>query len=270
MGLAFEIKSISFRYEDSWVLKDISFEVHKAEFLGIIGPNGSGKTSLLKLMDKILLPQKGSIYLDGIDLKDINQRDIARKIGVVAQSEPFLSSFSVFDVVLMGRSPYLSRFQFEGRHDFEIVHDALRLTETDQLSKRMVGNLSGGEQQRVLIARALAQEPEILLLDEPTSHLDLKHQVGIFELLKHLNQTSKITVVMVSHDINFASQFCDRLILLKEGRIAGQGRPQEVITEEIIRSVYEVPVLVDQNPYTRTPRVTPYSLNRDSQADNIT
>jgi len=268
MGLVFTVKDISFRYQNSWVLKDVSFEVNKAEFLAIIGPNGSGKTTLLKLMDKILIPQRGSIYLEGIDIKNINQRNIARKIGVVAQSEPFLFSFSVFDVVLMGRSPHLSRFQFEGRNDFEIVHNALKLTKIDYLSKRMVGNLSGGEQQRVLIARALAQEPEILLLDEPTSHLDLKHQIGIFELLRHLNQTSKITVIMVSHDINFASQFCDRIILLKKGRIAAQGRPQEVITEEIIRSVYEVPVLVDQNPYTGTPRVTPYS-HRDWGTENI-
>jgi iron complex transport system ATP-binding protein len=187
--------------------------------------------------------------------------DIAKKIAVVPQDHQIDFPFTSLEVVLMGRSPYLGRLQFETRHDFEVAQRAMELTETLPFAQRPINELSGGERQRILIARAVAQEPEIMLFDEPTSSLDINHQVEFYELISRLNREKNLTILTVSHDINLASEYCQKIILLKEGRIFKTGNPREVVIEGHIRQVYGSRVLVDQNPVTGSPRIT--LLRRD-------
>jgi len=247
---------VGFSYENDPVLKDISFETREGEFLGIIGPNGSGKTTLLKIIDGILTAREGFLTINGTDIRKINRRDIAKIVAVVPQDSPVIFSFTVREVILMGRAPHLGRLSFEEQRDFEIVHKAMELTDTLLFSARGINELSGGERQRVLIARALAQQPQIILLDESTAFLDIKHQIAFFDLMKSLNKTEKLTVITVTHDINLASSFCDRVMLLDKGTIRSIGTPDEVITESTIKEVYETDVLVDRNPQNGLPRVT--------------
>jgi len=247
---------VGFSYENDPVLKDISFETREGEFLGIIGPNGSGKTTLLKIIDGILTVREGFLTINGTDIRKINRRDIAKIVAVVPQDSPVIFSFTVREVILMGRAPHLGRLSFEEQRDFEIVHKAMELTDTLPFSARGINELSGGERQRVLIARALAQQPQIILLDESTAFLDIKHQIAFFDLMKSLNKTEKLTVITVTHDINLASSFCDRVMLLDKGTIRSIGTPDEVITESTIKEVYETDVLVDRNPQNGLPRVT--------------
>jgi len=249
-------ESVRFRYDGDWVLKNLSFETREGEFLGIIGPNGSGKTTLLKIIDGISMPQRGSTSINGINIRKIKRYDIAKIIAVVPQDSPMIFSFTVREVVLMGRAPHLGRLRFEGKTDFEIVHKAMEMTDILPFAARSINELSGGEKQRVLIARALAQQPQIILLDESTAFLDIKHQIAFFDLIKNLNKEEGLTVITVTHDINLASLFCDRVMLLNEGIIHCIGTPDEVITESNIKEVYETDVLVDENPLTGQPRVT--------------
>jgi iron complex transport system ATP-binding protein len=251
-----EVNSISFRYHNEWVLQDISFRVERGEFVGVIGPNGSGKTTLLKILYRLLSPQKGEIFYERASLKKMDRRDIAKRIGVVSQEAHLLFPFRVAEVVLMGRSPYLGSLLFEREADREIAKKAMEWTEILPLSERPVDELSGGERKRVFIARALAQEPEVILLDEPTANLDIHHQIDFLDLILTLNRERGLTIVMASHDMNIASEFCDSLILLKEGRIYKMGTPQEVITKENIERVYGCRVWVDQNPASGMPRIT--------------
>ncbi len=251
-----ELRSISFRYHRDWVLKEISFQIEKGEFVGVIGPNGSGKSTLLKILSSILIPQKGEIFYEGNPLRKIGRGDIAKKIAVVPQETHLLFPFKAVEVVLMGRSPYLGHLMFERAMDLEIAKKAMEWTETLHLSDRPMDELSGGERKRVFIARALAQEPEVILLDEPTSNLDIHHQLDFLELILNLNRQKGLTILMASHDINIASEFCDRLILLKEGRIYTMGTPLEVITKENIERVYGCETWVDQHPISKTPRIS--------------
>lgn len=251
------MEKVSFRYGDTWVVRDLSFQVRAGEILGVMGPNASGKTTLLRLMDGIILPQKGEVFLNGKDLKRMGRRKIARQIGVVAQENTVLYAFTALEVVLMGRSAHLPRMGFEGRKDLEIAIRSLKMTGCAHLSERPVNELSGGERQRVLIARALAQEPRVLLLDEPTVHLDLTHQMEFLDLLVRLHHDERITIVWVSHDLNLASMICQRLILLKAGRIHALGSPGQVLTESIVAEVFDRRVMVDCNPQRGTPRITP-------------
>ena len=249
-------ESIRFKYDGDWVLKNLSFETREGEFLGIIGPNGSGKTTLLKIIDGIFIPQQGSTSINGTNIGKIKRYDIAKIIAVVPQDSPMIFSFTVQEVVLMGRAPHLGRLRFEGKTDFEIVHKAMEMTDILPFAARSINELSGGERQRVLIARALAQQPQIILLDESTAFLDIKHQIAFFDLIKNLNKEEGLTVITVTHDINLASLFCDRVMLLNEGFIHRIGTPGEVITESNIKEVYETDVLVDKIPLTGQPRVT--------------
>lgn len=251
-----KIEHMGFRYSTQWVLKDISCEVRKGEFLGIIGPNGSGKTTLLKVIDGILKPQEGEVRINGIPGDRIRRDHLAKTIAVVAQDSQMVFPFSAEEIVLMGRAPHLNKWQFEGEEDFRIARAAMKMTETAALANRSMDALSGGERQRVLIARALAQQPQILLLDEPTAFLDIKHQTDFFDLVKSLNQNSELTVIAVTHDINLASLYCDRLLLMCSGRIHCAGHPDEVIIEKNIKDVYETKVTVDQSPVTGRPRIT--------------
>ncbi len=255
-----DVRAISFRYHDNWVLEDVSFQIEPGEVVGIIGPNGSGKTTLLKILYRLLSPQKGEVLFEGMPLKKMSRQHIAKSIGVVPQESQLLFPFRVGEVVLMGRSPYLGRLLFERKKDLEIAERAMAWTDLLSIANRPMDELSGGERKRVFIARAIAQEPQLILLDEPTANLDLHHQIGFLDLILRLNDERGLAVVMASHDINLASEFCHRLILLKGGRIYAMGQPEEVITLQNMQSVYGCSVLVDRNPLSGSPRIT--LLNR--------
>jgi len=251
-----EVHSISFRYHEAWVLQEVSFRVEKGEFVGVIGPNGSGKTTLLKLLYRLLAPQRGEILFELVPMKKMDRRDIAKRVAVVAQETQLLFPFSVLETVLMGRSPYLGRLLFESEKDLEIARKAMEWTKILPFSERPMDELSGGERKRVFIARALAQEPDVILLDEPTANLDIQHQIEFLNLILTLNRERGLTIVMASHDMNIASEFCDRLILLRGGRIYQMGTPEEVVTKENIESVYGCEVWIDQHPVSGMPRIS--------------
>ena len=257
MGPILTLKDVGFRYGQIKALKEISLQVKAGEILGILGPNGSGKSTLLKIMDGVLEPQEGEILIKDSPIASLRRSSIAREVAMVAQESHFRFSFSTLEVVLMGRFPHLKSLQFEGKRDMEVAFDALRVTHTIELVERSIHELSGGEKQRVLIARALAQEPKLILLDEPTSFLDLKFKREIFQLISSLSLEKGLSVVVVSHDIDLASQYCQRLMMLKNGSIYEMGEPDQVITASNIEAVYECPVLVDKNPATGRPRVMP-------------
>ncbi len=250
------VENVSFRYRNDWVLHDVSFTVNPGEFIGVLGPNGSGKTTLLKVMDGLLEPQEGTVMIDGRPIRKMSRNEAARIIAVVPQDAETVFSFTVEELVLMGRSPHLGMMSFEGSRDYRVVAQALELTGLSGLAGRRLNALSGGERQRVLIARALAQEPKILLLDEPTAFLDIRHQVEILDLAGNLNRTSGVSVVAITHDINLAASYCSRIAMLKEGSVHCLGAPEVVITEEHIRSVYGIDVIVDKHPVAASPRVT--------------
>lgn len=258
-----DLRSVSFRYRQDWVLQDVSLKIERGEFIGVIGPNGSGKSTLLKTLCRLLSPQKGEVLLDLVPLKEMNQGEIARKIAVVPQEAYSLFPFRVIEMVLMGRSPYLGHLMFEGAKDLEIAKKAMDWTEILPIGERFIDELSGGERKRVFIARALAQEPEVILLDEPTANLDIHHQVDFLNLILNLNREKGLTIVMASHDLNIASEYCDRLILLRGGRIYTMGPPREVITRENIEKVYGCKVWVDDNPISGMPRITLLKERRD-------
>lgn len=251
-----EVNSVSFRYHKAWVLENISFRAEKGEFIGVIGPNGSGKTTLLKMLYRLLAPQKGEILLESVPMKKMDRADIAKRIAVVAQETHLLFPFTVLETVLMGRSPYLGNLMFESEKDLEAAKKAMEWTNILPFSERPLDELSGGERKRVFIARALAQEPEVMLLDEPTANLDIHHQIDFLDLILTLNRERGLTIVMASHDMNMASEFCDRLILLRRGRIYQMGTPGKVITRENIENVYGCEVWIDQHPISGMPRIS--------------
>jgi iron complex transport system ATP-binding protein len=251
------LDSVSFGYPGREVFRGLTLSLEKGEILGLIGPNSSGKTTLLRLMDGLLQPQQGRIRLNGEDLAQIPRSRLARSIAVVPQGMEVPFSFTVGEVVLMGRAPYLGRFRWEKQKDLDIARGGMALTDVSELENRLFADLSQGEKQRVLIARALAQEPEIILLDEPTSHLDINHQLEINELIRRLNIEKNLTVMNISHDLNLAAEYSHRLALLNRGAIQALGLPAEVLTEENVRRVYETQVTVDRNPYSGAPRITP-------------
>ncbi len=250
-----EISELICRYDDIIAVKGVSFNVKRGEFLGIIGPNGSGKSTILRSIAKVLKPEEGNIKLNGKSIFKLKAREIARQIAVVPEDTTVNFSFTVLDIVMMGRTPYIGRFELEDRSDLEIARKCMGLTNTLHLEDRFINHLSSGEKQRVMIAQALAQEPEVILLDEPTAHLDINHEVEIFDLLVRLQKKTNLTVIVVSHNLNLASQYCRRLILLRDGKIVKQGKPEEVITEETIKAVYETNVIVGKNPKTKAPHL---------------
>lgn len=251
-----EVNSIFFRYHQDWVLQEISFQVRKGEFVGMIGPNGSGKSTLLKILYHLLSPQRGEVLFEGLSLRKMGRNEIAKKIAVVAQEIYPAFPFRVIEMVLMGRSPYLGHLMFESQKDLEIARRAMEWTEILPLADRSIDELSGGERKRVFIARALAQEPEVILLDEPTANLDLHHQAEFLDLILSLNREKGLTILMASHDLNLASEYCDRLIFLQNGKIYKMGAPGEVMTQENIEKVYGCEVWVDRNPVSGKPRVS--------------
>lgn len=251
----FECRDLRMAYDGVEVLSGVSLAVRPGELVGIIGPNGSGKSTLLRGLSGALPPVSGQVFLTGHPLHRMRARDRARLVGVVQQQSTLSFAFTVRDVVAMGRHAHLGLMQGLGSHDREAVAWALDRTDCSALADRPVTELSGGELQRVVIARALAQEPRALLLDEPTNHLDVNHQLEIGRLLISLNSERGMTVIWVSHDLNLAAEFCRRIILVSEGFIVGDGPPEDVITEDRLTELYGAWVPVRANPLTGRPQV---------------
>ncbi len=254
---ALSIDAVTFSYQRAVpVLRDVSFFVAKGEFLSLVGPNGSGKTTLLRLLDRIFLPERGSIDLGDRPIGRFSRNELARRIAFVPQEMGIQFPFTVYEIVLMGRSPHTRGMAFENARDRAIAREVMALTDIDHLADHPITRLSGGERQRAFIARALAQQPEILLLDEPNAHLDISHQLDVFRLIKKRNTESGLTVVSVSHDLNLAAAYSDRVAVLQGGTIAAIGAPEVVLTEQRIREVFHTDVLVDTHPLHRGVRVT--------------
>jgi iron complex transport system ATP-binding protein len=255
--LAIHVKNLNYNYGDFPALKNVTFSVATGNFFIIIGPNGSGKTTLLKVMAGILKSQADQLDILNRPVDHYSRKALARTIAFVPQMIPTDFPFSVTEIVLMGRSPYLGMLGLEQEKDLEIAKQALTFTGVDHLAHRKLDQLSGGEQQRVFVAKAICQEPEIILLDEPTASLDLAHQVRLMDLMEKLKNERGITVVMVSHDVNLAAMYGDRLLLLNKGEIVQLGAPREVLTFQTLEQVYGCTLLVDESPLGKTPRVTP-------------
>jgi len=251
--LQLRAEGISFAYQDKSVLNEIDLAIKPGELVGLIGPNGSGKSTLIKCLSRVLVPQRGRVWLDGHTLASLDPQQIARHIAVVPQAVELPPGFTAFEIVLMGRVPHLDWWQNENARDKEIARAAMEATGTWSLAERLVNQLSGGERQRVVIARALAQEPEVLLLDEPTAHLDVKHQIEVMELVRRLNRERGLAVLVVFHDLNLAAQYCSRLVLFKEGRVYKAGSPREVIAPDVLREVYGIELLVIPHPQNQRP-----------------
>lgn len=248
----FHIEKYSCGYS-GFKLSEISISLKKGSFSGIIGPNGSGKTTLFRGITGSLATLSGEILLKDENLHSLSLKTRAQNIAIVSQFVD-TDQISVEDYVLMGRIPYHNRFQFfESKDDYLKTHKYMKLTDVFQHKDKLMTELSGGEQQRAAIARALTQEPELLLLDEPTSHLDITHQVKILDMIHQLNQEMGLTVLMVIHDLNLASEYCDQLILFNEGKVFTQGSPDEVLTFDTIEKVYKTPVITRTNPYSNKP-----------------
>ncbi len=248
-----ELQSVWLAYGGNVVAKDITFQVMPGEMVGLIGPNGSGKSTIIKAISRVISLYSGKILLDGKDVFKIPRGNLARLLGVVPQMPLLPSAFTAFEIVLMGRNPHLGLLQYEGARDMSITWQAMEKTATHSLAERRVGELSGGEIQRLVIARVLAQEPKSILLDEPTANLDIRHQVEILDLIKNLCLENKLTVVAALHDLNLASQYCDRLILINNGRVHAQGTPGEVINSQNIKEVYGAEVCVSPHPVNSLP-----------------
>jgi len=237
-------------------VKGVDVQVRSGEILGVLGPNGSGKTTLLRIMDGLLQPQEGQVLIWRESISSLTRTRIAKEIAMVAQETHFRFAFTALEVVLMGRFPHLKRLQFEGEKDLDMAFQALKATHALDLAERSIHELSGGEKQRVLIARALAQEPKVILFDEPTSFLDLRFKREVFQLIASLSLDNGLSIVVVSHDIDLAAQYCHRVTMLKHGSVYATGDPETVVTEKNIEAVYDCPVLVDKNPATGKPRVS--------------
>ncbi|MDN7024064.1 ABC transporter ATP-binding protein [Methanoculleus sp. FWC-SCC1] len=252
------VSDLAFSYRDRPVLSDIAFCVDAGEVLGLVGPNGCGKTTLIKCVDGILTPCRGRVALEGQDLARMHRREVARLIAYVPQSITNHTSSTVFETVLMGRRPYLN---WSVRpEDEEKVQEALSLLDLDDLAFRQVRELSGGERQRVMIARAIAQETKAILLDEPTSSLDVHHQMAVMEVIRSLAEERDLSVVIAVHDLNLAAAFCHRLLVMKQGSIQGNGIPADVLTAATIRDVYGIDAVVKHD--LATPYMVPVPSGR--------
>lgn len=261
-------EDISVSYGDNHVLSKMSLSVEEGRFIGILGPNGCGKTTFLRTLSRILKPDFGTVLIENQDIESFDSRTLAKTIGCVRQETDVSFPFTVREIVLMGRHPHVGRVAPLTENDLLIADEAMKTTNTLHLADRLITEISGGERQRVLIARTLAQQPKILLLDEPTSHLDINHQIEILRMIQSL--TPKITVIGVFHDLNLASYFCDRIILMGNGSILAQGTPAEVLTSERILSSFQIRMIVATHPLTGKPHLVPeYGIKSSNAAKNI-
>ncbi len=256
MKFSVEVNNLCHSYEENEVLKNLSFSIQKGDFFIIIGPNGSGKTTLMKTIAGIEKSRKGQLEVLNHPLQDYTRKALAKTIAFVPQMVAVDFPFTVSEVVLMGRSPHLGMLGLEQKNDLEIANQAMAFTGVEHLSKRRLDQLSGGELQRVFITRAICQEPQIILLDEPTASLDLAHQVRVMDLMERLKEEKKVTVIMVSHDINLAAMYGDCLLLLKDGQIVSMGKPNAVLTYQTLEKAYGCMLLVDKSPIGSFPQIT--------------
>lgn len=255
MTTGLNIRVISFAYFNGPVLRDISLSVAAGEMVGLLGPNGSGKTTLLKLASGVLKPSSGEIRLGDSNMSSLKRKAVAREVAVVPQQFHIPYAFTTLDVVMLGRFPFMSVLAGESAADKQAAHDAMSLVGLDYLAESRFDELSGGEKQKVVLAMALAQQPKLLLLDEPTLHLDINHQVEILELVRRLNKTQKLTVIAAMHDLNLAALYFDRLVVLKNGGIVAEGTPSQVLTEKAIGDVFGATVKVETEPATGLPHI---------------
>lgn len=255
MSAAIAVQNLKHAFGRRLVLDRVAFEVPAGRFFIIIGPNGSGKTTLLKLLSGLLTLQNGAVKVLAQHLAEYSARSLARQMAYVPQHVPVEFAFSVTQIVLMGRAPHLGLFGFESHSDHELARQAMEMAGVDHLAQRRLDQLSGGEQQRVFVARAICQQPRIMLLDEPTASLDPAYQVRLMDLMERLKAEQQMTVVMVSHDLNLAAMYADQVLLLDRGRMARLGTPGEVLNYALLEQVYGCPLLVDDSPLGKYPRV---------------
>ncbi|MEK5357831.1 ABC transporter ATP-binding protein [Paenibacillus sp. FSL L8-0709] len=247
-----EIKNVNYSVQDKNLIRSICLKVGEGEWVGLIGPNGSGKSTLLKNIYRVLEPDEGSVFLGEKDLFSMSHKDTARQMAVVSQESGPIFDFAVKEIVLMGRSPHKKLFELDNKLDYEIVKQALlRVGMAEEMDRSFI-TLSGGEKQRVLIARALAQEARFLILDEPTNHLDIRYQLQIMDLIKEL----KLTTLTALHDMNLAAMYCDRIYVIKAGCVAAEGRVEEVLQPQLLREIFGVETEININQRTGKPNIT--------------
>lgn len=261
MDYQIQVEKLSFSYELKKVLEQVDMNIKKGSFFSIVGPNGSGKSTLLKVISAALKPQKGVVYLGGKNIDNMKSRSIAKLLSFVPQNTSLEFDFKVSDVVLMGRYPYVNKLRGETQEDIEIAEKAMQYTNTTHLRDRSFMELSGGERQRVILAQALAQESDILILDEPVSHLDIQHQVEILNLIKKMCVDKKLTAITVLHDLNMASAYSDYIVMMKEGEVKLQGTPFETLTASNIKRIFSIDVYVSVSPVGNKPYI--YALTID-------
>ncbi len=251
----FKIENFSCGYRTGFKIENVNFSIHKGSFAGIIGPNGSGKSTLFKGVTQELKAHKGSILLNNINISNMSYKEKARNIAIVTQKIN-AEAITAYEYVLMGRIPHKKHLNFfESKYDHAIAQKYMEMTDTWRMRNKYMNELSGGEQQLVSIARALTQEPQLLLLDEPTSYLDITHQVQVLNLIQKLNDELGLTVLMIIHDLNLASEYCDYLIMMKNGTQYTQGTPNEIVNYENIEAVYDTVVITKTNPLSNNPVV---------------
>lgn len=248
------LNNISIELDKKKIIEDVSLAVEKGKFVGIIGPNGSGKSTLLRTIYRIIEPTTGTIRLGGQDLKKMKLAESAKKMGVVGQFNTINFDFTVFEMVMMGRTPHKSLLGSDKAEDYDIAVEAIRKVGMENYAYRSFSTLSGGEKQRIILARALAQEPQLLVLDEPTNHLDIKYQLQILSIVKSLG----IGVLAALHDLSLAAMYCDKLYVLKDGKVITSGKPKEILTAKLIHHVYEIECDIKENPETGYLAITYY------------
>lgn len=262
-----ELRRVSCGYGDTIVLRDVSVTIHEGECVGVIGPNGSGKTTLTRVATKVIRPVAGEVLFEGRALSAMSYKELATRMAVVGPIDRSID-MRTEDLVLLGRIPLRERYRIlDGKTDVDAARQAMTVTGLLHLKDRPVSTLSSGERQLAFVARALAQEPKLLFLDEPTSHLDIRHQVGLIDLVVKLNGEKRLTVVMILHDLNLASQYCARLLLMDKGSLHADGPPESVLTRETIEKVYRTPVVVLNGPLCSTPLIRPVSRKGGLKSD---
>ena len=246
---AISAQGLTYEVDAKRLLDGVSLHADRGQLVGLVGPNGAGKTTLLRALSGILRCQEGVVRFRGVDVEHLSSTEVATGVALVPQIAPYTHGFNVIELVLMGRYPHLGRFQIEGREDARIARDAMRLTETEQFADRTLDTLSGGERQRVFIARALTQQPRVLLLDEPTTNLDVLHQLKVLDLVRRLVDDG-LTAIAAIHDLNMAARYCDRLVLLSGGRVLAEGPPEQVLSPETMESAFGVRAAIHRDPVT--------------------
>ncbi|MFQ6105978.1 MAG: ABC transporter ATP-binding protein [Thermoplasmata archaeon] len=251
------VDRIECRYDSIKVLEDVTFEVPSGAIFGVVGPNGSGKTTLIRCMSKVLEPARGVVWLNEENLSHMSFRDVARNVGVVPQTTRPGFAFTAYEIVAMGRTPYIGRLQVETKEEFDVIKEAMVSADCWNLRSRLFFELSGGEQQRVIIARALAQNPGVLLLDEPTSHLDLGYQLEMMDMIEGLAEERNLVVIAIFHDLNLAARYCKNIALLSKGKIERVGKTFDVLTDKNIKKVYGVDVVIEESDATGFKTIIP-------------